>query len=239
MKALILAAGRGSRMREKTDDRPKALVELNGKPLLEWQIDALRHAEISDISLITGYKSESFAPYGLPSFHNAHWETTNMVSSLTCADTLLSKEPCIISYSDIFYESAAVISLMEASEDIAITYDPHWLSLWKKRFDNPLDDAETFKIDQTYKLLEIGNTPASVDDIQGQYMGLLKFTPTGWRHFHDIWLALDDEARARAHMTGMLQKVIEDGHMDIRAIPYENEWGEVDNITDLGVYAQS
>jgi hypothetical protein len=69
-------------------------------------------------------------------------------------------------------------------------------------------------------------------------MGLLKFTPAGWRHFRDIWLALNEQERRKIHMTGMLQKIIEDGHMDIHTVPYENEWGEIDNITDLGVYAQ-
>lgn len=82
MKAIILAAGRCSRMKDLTDDRPKCLVELRGKPLLEWQLIALRAAGISEIAIVTGYKRELLCNRGLHEFHNPRWADTNMVSSL-------------------------------------------------------------------------------------------------------------------------------------------------------------
>ena len=65
MKANILAAGRGSRMKHLTDERPKCLIEFNGKPLLEWQLEAIRAAGIDEIGIITGYKREMLNGYGL------------------------------------------------------------------------------------------------------------------------------------------------------------------------------
>ena len=102
MKAIILAAGRGSRMKELTAENHKCLVELRGKPLLEWQLLALREAGIGEIAIVTGYKRELLSQYGLAEFHNPRWEKTNMVSSLACAERWLQVGPCIVSYSDIF-----------------------------------------------------------------------------------------------------------------------------------------
>ena len=56
MKAIILAAGRGSRMGGATAERPKCLVELSGRPLLDWQIHALRQGGIEDIAIVRGFQ---------------------------------------------------------------------------------------------------------------------------------------------------------------------------------------
>ena len=78
-----------------------------------------------------------------------------MVASLACADEWLQLEPSIISYSDIFYETSAVISLINCPEPLAITYDPNWLQIWKKRFGDPLLDAETFSINSSNQITDI------------------------------------------------------------------------------------
>ena len=58
MKAIIIAAGTGSRLNPLTDDKPKCMLELNGKTLLQYQIEALRGAGIDRIVLIKGYRKE-------------------------------------------------------------------------------------------------------------------------------------------------------------------------------------
>ena len=237
MKAIILAAGRGSRMGAATDDRPKSLLELRGKTLLQGQIDSLSAAGVGEISVVTGYKRELFDSYGLNTFHNARWASSNMVSSLACADEMLRGGPCIISYSDIFYSEDAVRALMDSPADIAITYDPHWLKLWSKRFEDPLEDAETFKLDTQGNLLEIGEVPLAVEDVQGQYMGLLRIAPRGWSEMQRIRATLGQNDRDSLHVTGLLQKVVDAGNINVTAIAYEGEWGEVDNVSDLEVYS--
>lgn len=236
MKAIILAAGRGSRMKSLTDERPKCMVELRGKTLLAWQLAALREAGISEIAIVTGYKHELLSNQGLLAFHNPRWAQTNMVSSLACAESWLQDEPCIVSYSDIFYSPAAVRSLMNSSDALAITYDPNWLALWTERFGDPLLDAETFRLTPAGSLAEIGNKPVSVDDVQGQYMGLLRFTPEGWAEIARLRAALPPEQRDQAHMTGTLQQVIDAGRVPIQAFAYTGEWGEVDSGEDLHLY---
>lgn len=236
MKAIILAAGRGSRMRDLTEERPKCLVELFGKTLLDWQLEALRGAKINTIAIVTGYKREMLSNRGLVEFYNARWAETNMVSSLACAQDWLQAEPCIVSYSDIFYSSAAVRSLMTCPASLAVTYDPNWLELWTQRFGDPLLDAETFLLSSDNNLAEIGNKPKSVDDVQGQYMGLLRFTPEGWANVLRIRSSLSSEQCDKMHMTGTLQKIIETDGIPIAAVPYSGVWGEIDSVQDLRVH---
>lgn len=236
MKAIILAAGRGSRMQSLTDARPKCLVELRGKTLLDWQLLALRNAGINEIAIVTGYKREQLADRGLHEFHNPRWAETNMVTSLACAEDWLSTGPCVVSYSDIFYESSAVSSLVESKAALALVYDDHWQALWEKRFGDPLLDAETFRLNADGSLAEIGNKPKTVAEVEGQYMGLLRFTPEGWREIVRIRSGLPQEVCDRMHMTGTLQKVIEAGRVPIAALPYHQPWGEVDSAEDLRAY---
>ncbi len=236
MKAIILAAGRGSRMKHLTDERPKCLVKLRGKPLIEWQLEALSAAGISDIAIVTGYKKELLSCYKLTEFHNARWSDTNMVVSLECADKWLRMEPSIISYSDIFYESSAVTSLINCSAPLAITYDPNWLSIWKNRFEDPLLDAETFLINSSNHIIEIGNKPDTVDEVQGQYMGLLRITPEIWSYILNVLAKFPKNKRDKVSMTRVLQTVIEQSKFPVTGVSYENEWGEIDSESDLQKY---
>ena len=108
MRAIILAAGRGSRMQKMTEEVPKCLIKFNDRPLIEWQLEALQGAGITSVAIVTGYKRELVKKYNLTEFFNHRWAETNMVSSLACAEKWLSEQTCIVSYSDIIYLSTAV-----------------------------------------------------------------------------------------------------------------------------------
>jgi choline kinase len=235
MKAIILAAGRGSRMGSLTTDQPKCLTVVHGKSLIEHQINALSEAGIKEIAIVTGYKSEMLNTYGTSHFHNPWWEETNMVASLLCAKEWLNESDCIVSYSDIFYGSQIVKDLMACNDDIAVAYDPNWLELWSKRFENPLDDAETFRIDDNGYISEIGQKASSVEEIQGQYMGLLKFKKD-FEISHYCEKALLKSARI--DMTSFLYSLVLN-NKKITAIPNFNSWGEYDNASDLRIFKTS
>lgn len=243
MKALILAAGRGSRMQEATDSKPKCLVELNGKALLLYQISALKAAGIERIGIVVGYKKECLEPYvkafGLKAFENPKWNDSNMIYSLACAkEWLLSadsgdkKERIIVSYSDIFYESQAIKLLQENASDMAITYSSRWRELWEARFSDPLSDAESFR-EENGILQEIGKKAGAIEEIQGQYMGLLGFSQMGLeRFFH---LAHTCENPFKIDSTSLLQRCIDKGEQ-IAALSYGGIFGECDNQDDITLY---
>lgn len=238
MRAIILAAGRGSRMKSLTEKHPKCLVKLDGKSLLDGQINSLKEAGIKKIGIVTGYKRESLTKKKLKEFYNEHWKNSNMVFSLTHASDWLSKENCIVSYSDIFYSAQAVRSLIKSTASIAITYDPNWLELWKQRFYEPLDDAETFRLSSKNTLLEIGGKPNTINEIQGQYMGLLRFTPNGWSQVIKYLSTINNKRIDKLQMTEMLQGMIMNFRVSIKAIPYRGFWGEIDSKEDLKLFQE-
>ena len=158
---------------------------------------------------------------------------TNMVGSLACADAWLSEDAVIVCYSDIIYKKAAIDSLINSREELAITYDPKWRELWERRFENPLDDAETFKLKAGSLVSEIGGKPTSLSEIEGQYMGLLRINPKAWSEIKRVRKKLDGDRFDSIHMTDMLQLVINEGVIDIEALPYKQEWAEFDSPSDL------
>lgn len=233
-RVLILAAGRGRRMREATADRPKCLVTLAGRSLLDWQMNAFRRAGIKAVAAVGGYRADRLAEELDVPFLNAAWETTNMVRSLTCASAWLESGDTLISYSDIAFGGSAVKRLASSHGDIAITYDRLWADLWAGRFGTPLDDAETFRIDDG-RVTEIGGRPESMAEVQGQFMGLLRFSVEGWRRIKACLDTLDPETVDRLDMTGLLSRLIAAGE-DIRGVPVDGGWVEVDSETDLAYY---
>jgi len=239
LKAIILAAGRGSRMGNLTDEIPKCLIEINGKTLLDKQIESLNSAGIYEIGIVTGYRRDLLLNRNLTFFHNERWEVTNMVSSLACASLWLEKEPCIVSYSDIFYGYTGPFALAKSRAALAVCFDPNWLALWKSRFGDPLLDAEEFRLNSDGTVAAIGYKPASLDQIEGQYMGLLRVSPSGWEEIKRIRSSLAPSIQDQMHMTGTLQQVIDAKKVPVNAIPYVGEWGEVDIVSDLSLYTQS
>jgi L-glutamine-phosphate cytidylyltransferase len=236
MRAVILAAGRGSRLAPLTDDRPKAMVALAGQPLIAWQMAALRGAGIDRIAVVSGYCAERLPRDRCTHFRNPRWADTQMVRSLACAEAWLAADDCIVSYADIAYGRALVAELAAMPHDIAISYDPDWLTLWQQRGENPLDDAETFRRDSTDgRLLEIGGKPASLQGIEGQYMGLLKFSPRGWRRVRAVIDAMPAEACDKLDMTSLLARLLRSGDV-IGTVPTRQPWGEVDTASDLRLY---
>jgi len=236
MRGIILAAGRGRRMKHLTDKNPKCLLKLKGVSLLERLINNFLISEVEDIAIITGYRQEMILPYIKKSFHNPDWEITNMVCSLLTADEWLKSNSCIVTYSDIFYSKNAIQSLMNTNAKLAITYDPNWHDLWKRRFENPLTDAESFRIDADDFITEIGNKSKDISSIQGQFMGLIKFTPDSWAICKSYIEDLSTDKKSKLDVTKLIGELIVNKKLKVKGIPYSGEWGEVDSIKDLDIY---
>lgn len=220
-----------------TDERPKCLVALGGRPLLEWQLRALHAAGLGPVGAVTGYLAEQLAPRVDHTFHSVNWAHTNMVRSLMCAREWLESDMTVVSYADIFYSAATVERLAATEADIAISYDPSWLSLWQERFADPLSDAESFLADDRGLLQDIGRRVGDLSEIQGQYMGLLRFSPAGWQRVDTLLHTLPASQIDRLDMTGLLQRLLEGG-AQIAVVPCAGPWGEIDSGDDLTVYEQ-
>jgi L-glutamine-phosphate cytidylyltransferase len=235
MRALILAAGRGSRMGGRTDERPKCMVELAGRPLLCRQVAALQAGGAAEIGIVRGYRAEAIDVPGARYFQNDRWQETNMVMSLAAAGEWLASTPVIVSYSDIFYPAGLVRRLAAAPGELVVAYDRDWLRLWSRRFPDPLSDAETFRIDAQDRLVEIGGKTRDAAEIQGQYMGLLKFTPAAWVAARSLLDSLDAPARNRLDVTSLLRGLLA-RDAKIATLATSGQWGEVDQPSDIALY---
>ncbi len=241
-RALILAAGQGSRLRPLTDNRPKCLVELAGKSLLERQLAILARQGIPEPTIVAGYKAEMIEALGYPVIVNRDYAQTNMVQTLFCArPTMGTDQDLIIAYGDIVYEPSVLERLLDCAAPLAVVVDRHWRQYWAKRFSNPLVDAETLKLGPGNRLLQLGKKPASYADIQAQYIGLIKVRADHVHRMVQAYEALDRTVLydgkdfANMYMTSFLQHLI-DSRWQVDAVPVEGGWLELDSLDDYRLY---
>lgn len=242
VKALILAAGQGTRLRPLADGVPKCLVELFGQSLLERQLKALSAAGISDITILGGYKAEKLKPFGYPVIVNREYKTTNMVATLFCAEPAFDgKTDVVISYGDIVYEPSVLNGLLACEAPVCLAADRQWRRYWESRMENPLDDAETFQMTGSCRVKELGKKPTGYHEIQAQYMGLIKVNASRALDFARAYnrmdqnLTYDGKSFKNMYMTSFLQHLIDSG-WDIQAVLVDNGWLEVDTVGDLELY---
>ncbi len=126
--------------------------------------------------------------------------------------------------------------LAKAPGALVISFDRSWRKLWSRRFADPLSDAETFRIDGAGELLEIGGRTRTIEEIEGQYMGLLKFTPVAWNAVEEILATLDAPSRDRLDMTGLLRRLLAAKSIAISTFGIDGGWGEIDNPGDVELY---
>ncbi len=242
MRVILLAAGEGSRLRPYTLDRPKCLVELGGNSLLGHQLAALQQLGLRDIHICTGYRREQLEAFGYPTHHNPDYASTNMVTSLMCAADLFDgNDDVLIAYADLVYEARVLEALCECPAPLSTTVDLLWRQLWSLRNEDPLNDAETLKLSPSGDVAELGKRPASLDEIEGQYMGLIKVRASHALDFVKTYRALspdvlyDGKPLSEMCMTSFLQHIIDSGQ-PIRAVLVEGGWLEVDTAGDLEIY---
>lgn len=237
LKAIILAAGEGTRLRPYTLDRPKCLVEVDGHSLLDRQLAVLGTEDIQPIVLIGGYRVEMLKRHNIEVRVNPRYAETNMVWTLFCAEADLDSD-VLICYGDIVYSQEILRALLESKADIAVAIDLDWEPYWRARNEDPLDDAETLKMGPDGRILEIGQKPKSLSEIEGQYMGLMKFSAKGVKllkkTFHDAKLegSLGGKALEKSYMTDLLQAMI-DLNYRLDAVLVHGGWVEVDTVSDL------
>ncbi|MEL0022547.1 MAG: phosphoenolpyruvate mutase, partial [Rickettsiales bacterium] len=118
-KAVVLAATRGRQLEELTEDRPKCMVDVRGKPLLHRLVGSFNDAGVGDLTVVTGYKSEAVNFPGIKKVDNPEYDTTGEVASLARAMDALTGD-CLVSYGDIMFRSYVLNQLLDCEADIAV-----------------------------------------------------------------------------------------------------------------------
>ncbi len=251
MKAIIIAAGPSKRLRPLTDDLPKCMLKINGKPILQNTIELFRNNGINDISVIKGYKKEKINFPDITYFENKDFLNNNILHSLMCArakleETVKTGEDVVMTYSDIWYNGSVVKALLKSKEDIASIVGTDWQGYYEGRTDHPISEAENIIMDDNKRMLKIGKhifTHDTPKDKQGEFIGLWKFTSEGTKiflkHFDRLNSALkmtdpyqNTKEWQKSYITDIFQEMI-DKEEKLYCVLIKKNWAEFDTIQDF------
>jgi len=236
-KVILLVAGEGKRLRPYTLDRPKCMVEIDGISLIDRQLSVLKAEGLDNIVMVGGYKSEVLKREGVKLKLNPRYYETNMVWTLFSVEEELDGD-VIVSYGDIVYSREILQALLESTADIAVIIDKEWEGYWRARNEDPLDDAETLKLRADGTIREIGQSPQALDEIEGQYIGLMKFSAQGVSQMKETFYAAVESGELlgkpieNSYMTDLLQALINSDKL-VTSIPVYGDWVEIDTVSDL------
>ena len=172
MIGVILAAGMAKRLRPLTDTKPKCLLEVGGKTLLERTVRAMQQAGISEFVVVTGYRADQIrealtsqvSPQNITFLHNADYEHNNNIYSLWMAGEVVRGKDFLLMDSDILCDPAAVVRIAEQTEP-ALALNRHECG----------EEEIKVIVDADNHIVEINKTCNPADAI-GESVGIEKMT---------------------------------------------------------------
>jgi choline kinase len=233
IKAVILAAGRGSRVNSITKNQPKGQIDVLGKTLIQRHIDGLNKVGVYNIAVVAGYLEEQIQYPNVAKYINFDYLQTNMVYSLFCSRDFM-EDDLLVLYSDILLDSSVYQKLIQRNESICVLVDKDWTSYWKFRFgDDYHQDIETLKIeDET--VLEIGSDKeTNFEEISGRYVGGIYIPKSKLHYFKNADSIFDNYKKV--DFTTYLSQIISQGET-VNARWISGGWYEIDTDQDYDLF---
>ena len=253
MKAIIVAAGTGSRLGELAKDAPKSLLDVNGQSILERQISVLKKLGISDITVIIGPHTGKFTFKNISFIQDKNYLEHDILSSLMLARSIMYDD-VIVSYGDVIFDEHVLQPLINFKGSIGLCIDLNWEKNYDGRKLELKQEATTVQIKNNMctKIVDgrelakskiKGNLKYSNYERQklGEFVGLMRLSKHGSTIFIKRYEELinshigsfhDAPSISQAYFTDMLQELI-DNDIEILPIPVQGKWCEIDTIEDL------
>ena len=239
-KALIVAAGLGSRLKKYAKNLPKCMLDFGEKTLLERQLIAYRKCGINDISVVRGYKKNKINYKNLKYFDNNDYQKNNILNSIFYGEEVINGN-IIIAYSDILFESNVVKRLLESDHDISAVVDIDWKGYYVGRKDHPIEEAENVIFNSNNEIVKIGKMSTGKEEVHGEFIGMIKLTHKGSeifkKNFHRVkklyWGKPFQRAKTfqNAYLTDMIQELVDIG-IKVHCVIIERGWKEIDTVED-------
>ena len=245
MNAIILAAGKGTRLRPETISIPKGMVKLFDKSLLEMQIDIFKKCSINDISIVTGYLADKITFPSINYFKNENFPSTAGNESIFCAKEKL-QDCTIITYGDLVFEKAVLDQVIDFKGDIGIAVELDWKPHYDGRTLHQMSEADNVLFDKEDNILEMRKNIQKPDSKIGEFAGIVKLSKKGsnilskkLNELHAlINQGLGSEAEAfnikQSAMPDMIQELI-DSEINVEPIYVSGKWCEIDTPQDLEI----
>ena len=241
MKAIFIAAGQGTRLVDITKDLPKPLIDVNGKSIIQRQIDLLRQNNIHEIIIVTGYKKEKFTFENIEYVNNPLYHEQEQAGSLMSARSKFTDD-ILVMFGDIIFDEKILQQILNSKGEIIIAIDKDWKKSYEERHDNSIEKADKVLL-KNGRIIQISakSIDAKQNDDTGELLGLLKLSSNGSRTLVQHYEKLenshigpfhDAESFQRAKFVDILQELILSG-IEITPIPIQGNWCEIDTFDDL------
>ena len=232
---IVLASGRGSRLKNLTKDKPKCLIKIyKNKRLIDYISENFKY--FKKVMVVTGYKSnilkKELKLKNVKFIYNKNYLNSNMVESLMLSKNEINEEDIIVSYADIFFDSR-ILKLLINKKNNVLPLNKAWFKLWKKRFrslDEIIKDAENVIISKK-KIKSLGDQIIKKLP-RLQFMGILKITSKTFLIMNKFYKELDNK---KISMTEFINLVIRRKLASFNYISTNKFWYEVDNSRDLKI----
>ena len=252
--AIIAAAGFEKQLLPLIEDKPKCLLDIKGKTILERAVGALNECNIKDIALIRGYKKEAITLPNIRYYDNDRYEDTGELYSLFCAENEL-KGRTLLLYGDIIFDTAILEKLLKSPADISIVVDLAWLDQEQRSAQPTHLNPDLVSLAESpgksylsrfvmpegeHRVVKIGQQLPR-EQAHGEFIGMAMFSEKGTEALRDCYRASQEkyastgfhESRnlSKGSFTDLLQEMIDRGHA-VQAVPIFKGWMEVDSFEE-------
>jgi phosphoenolpyruvate phosphomutase len=237
-RAIVLAASRGSELGELTENKPKAMVQVRGEPLLSHIVSTYQSVGVNGVTVVRGYKKDAVQLPELAYVDNDDYETTGELYSLHLALEKAGEqdEALVVSYGDVLFRKYILEALTETEEDFAIAADANWLESVNRyrsadyvRCSMP-NSRHAFYSHVT--LEEIGEDIAP-DETHGEWMGLLKVSKEAVPRLREAVAEICAGPDGRTATVPSLLRVLLDQGEKVRVLYSTGHWLDVDSLDDI------
>jgi len=230
LQLILLASGRGSRLKKLTQNTPKCLIKVRSKPIIEYISENFK--KFNETIILTGYKSELIKRKfpNIKKIRNNKYKSTNMVYSLFCAKKYITQD-IIVSYSDIIFDHKIINKMINFNKS-HIPLNKEWLNLWKKRMSEKKinNDAEDLSVNEK-QVISIGSKIKNSRP-KLQFMGLIKLKYKDFIKLYNFFKSLKNP---KVNMTSFLDMALKKNIISLEYFKTSLYWFEIDNIKDKKV----
>jgi choline kinase len=230
MKAVVLAAGQGTRIRSVHGEHPKCLIEVDGSTILDHQLEALSMAGINDIAIVVGYKKEQIISHvttrsltnnqRIHFIENSAFAITNNIYSLWLALDWLHGDNFVVLNADVIFDPEIMQSAVRVYAPISMIVDPLWRD-------------ETMKVTiEEDRVIEMSKK-ISREEFSGTYIGITVFSKSIQKEFFRKMHKLIRCGRVDEFFNSAVQELANEGVFVGFTSTDGLAWAEIDDPVDL------
>lgn len=221
MQAIIMAAGKGSRLGELTGGNPKSFVEIHGKKLIEYNLDILRQLGVKEIIIVTGYRQDAFEELtknmsDVRLVYNPFYEMVNVLGSFYMGMHDLHDDFLYL-HADTLCDPGILEQLAQFPADMNLPVD------------YKVCDEEAMKVRSSNgKIVQI-TKQMPPEDADGEFIGIASFRQNVIPKLQAAVEKLLEEKQFSEYFEAAIQRLIDTEDYSIEPIPMDNAfWAEID-----------